>query len=588
MAAQLAGAVDITLSHSSGRPWLLARTNTGRLVTHNRGNLHIALAGATSATSSDLEQVGKSVRTPGDLAAVSRRIPGSYCVLGSADGIVYAAGPAMETRKIFYASINGVCIAADRADVLAELGGFGIDAATLALRLVRALPYPCGEIPLWRQVESVAGGDYVTIQRDGVSVSRRRWWHRPEQTMSRAEGAEGLRHAIQQAVRSRVIAGEPMACDLSGGLDSTPLCFFAAQEPGGVLARTLYNDDPGGREDLDWALRALKSMPGVHTHITFSTDEMPDFYEGLANVRVRFDEPTRAATAGPRIQQLLTDDGARGIRTHINGLGGDHLLRGLRGWEHTLMRSRPLLAWRRARAEDVPGGVGPLTTLSRLLDRRSYSQWFRDTLHNSINGVQPPRAPRTNDWSAPLGLPPWLTDEARAAVVRKLRDIADRAEPLAADLAGHLDVFTLRDAGRLIRSTGQIGHPLGVAYEAPLVDDHVVEIALAVRREERDSPLEWKPLMKAAMKDLLPDDFLRRTSKVGGAPQSVRGYAAHYDSLMALCEESGLSASGLIDMKRLSEATKPDSKSTPSDHIHETIDAAIFLRNSENLVLSPA
>ena len=86
---------------------------------------------------------------------------------------------------------------------------------------------------------------------------------------------------------------------------------------------------------------------------------------------------------------------------------------------------------------------------------------------------------------------------------------------------------------------GKSAHHHGVHYDGPLVDDHVVEAVLAVRHEERDTPIEWKPLMKAAMKNLLPDDYLRRTNKVGGSPQSLRGYAANYDQLVAIWEESG-------------------------------------------------
>ncbi|MCI2423728.1 asparagine synthase-related protein [Saccharopolyspora sp. K220] len=579
VAALLAGVANVTLTHPSGRPWLLARVASGDLVEHSAGPRRLALVGSTAATPSDLERIATKIRVPQDFTAVSRQIAGSYCVVGSLDGLVYASGPAMETRRIFHAVVNGVRVVADRADVLAELGGFAVDDVALSLRLVSALPHPCNDVAMWREVTPVPGADYVTVDHDGRGLNRATWWRRPDAAISRGEGADKLRDAVESAVRARTATGTAVACDLSGGLDSTPLCYFAAQGPHGVLARTLYNNDPGGREDLKWAQRALESMPGVHAHLVSSTDEMADFYGGLLDMRVQLDEPTQAATAGPRIQQMLADDVDRGVRTHINGLGGDHLLRGVKGWHHSLMRTRPLQAWRRARAEDVPDGIAPLTTLRRLLDRRSYCHWFTDAVSDAVNGVKRPDGLRIDDWAPPLSIPPWLSADARAAVVCELREVSATAEPHDAELAAHFDIASLRDAGRLVRGTGQLGQPVGVAYEAPLLDDHVVEAALAVRREERDSPLEWKPMMKAAMRGLLPDDYLRRTTKVGGAPQSARGYAAHFDDIVAICEGSGLADIGLIDMDRFSSEAKPDAKAIPSNRVHETINAAVFLRN---------
>lgn len=587
VAARIRTAADVTLTHPSGRLWLLARGTSEYVVEHSEGPRRLALVGSTAATSSQLERIITKARVPQDLARVSRQIAGSYCVVSSLEGLLYAKGPAMETRRLFHAMINGVCVVADRADVLADLGGFGVDNVALAVRLSTALPHPCSDIPIWQEVTPVAGEKYITVGRDGSSLNSARWWRRPDPTISRHEGAEKLRDTVESAVRARTAgSGGGVACDLSGGLDSTPLCYFAAQGPRGVLARTLYNGDPGGREDLKWAHRALESMPGVYSHVVSSTDEMPGFYGGLLDMRVQLDEPTQAATAGPRFQQLLAEDVDRGIETHINGLGGDHLFRGLKGWQHSLMRTRPLLAWRRARAEDVPTGVSRLTTLGQLLDRRSYRRWLTDNVNNAVNGIEPPELPRINDWQPPLSLPRWLSPDIRRAVIDKLLNVSDRAEPHDADLAGHFDISSMRDAGRLARGTRQLGQPVGVAFEAPLLDDHVAEAVLAVRREERDSPLEWKPMMKAAMKGLLPGDYLRRNTKVGGSPQAARGYATHYEDLVTLCECSGLADSGLIDMDKFLSDTKPDKKAAPSNRIHETINLAIFMRNLGNSVVS--
>ncbi|WP_433259753.1 asparagine synthase-related protein (plasmid) [Streptosporangium sp. CA-135522] len=573
----------VAVDHPSGRPWLLGCLPSNQVVVHGDGPNRLALVGSTAVTPEQLGKLSNNARSVGDLTELSAQFAGNYCVIATLGGQIYAQGSALGVRRVFHALIDGMRVIADRADVLAELGGLSMDDTALALRLLPSLPHPLEEIPLWHGLHHVAPEDYVTVDRDGRGWNTGTWWQRPEPRLSRAEGARKLRAAVEAAVEARTAPGALISCDLSGGLDSTPVCYFAAQGPAGVLARTLYNDDPGGLEDLKWAHRALPSMPGVREHVVESTDDMPHFFGGLLDVRDRLDEPTQAAMAGPRISYGLRDDAARGIAIRLNGLGGDHLLRGMGCWEHTLFRSRPLLAWRRARAMHVAHGHGIGTTVRELLARDSYREWLRKAVTNALGGSATPELPRISDWSMPLGLPPWLSADARDVVAAKLRDVTRVAEPLGPDRAAHWELFTLRVAARLVRGTSQLGPRCGVVYDAPLLDDHVAETVLAVRREERDTPVEWKPLMKAAMRGLLPDEYLRRTTKTGGSAQAVRGFAAHHEDLRALCDSSGLASSGLIDMTKLAEQARPDPKTRPPHEINKAFNMAMFLCNQTRL-----
>jgi len=284
---------DVIVDHPSGRPWLLARIPNRQVVVHREGPNRLALIGSTAADPQQLSRVSDSLRSPGDAVGVSARFAGSYCVVGSLAGQVYAQGSAMGVHRVFHALVDGVRVICNRADVLAELGGLQIDATALALRLVRSLPHPFQEIPLWNGLRPVAPQNYITVDRDGRNWNSGMWWRRPESRLSRAEGANRLRTALEAGVAARTASGAPIACDLSGGMDSTPLCYFAAQGPSGVIARTMYNDDPGGRQDLDWAHSALPSMPGVRGHVVESTEHMPDFFGGLLDVHDRFDEPSQ-------------------------------------------------------------------------------------------------------------------------------------------------------------------------------------------------------------------------------------------------------------------------------------------------------
>lgn len=579
IAGQLGRQIPTVLTHPSGRPWILAVPGPDRTVHGSAGDTTIAVVGMTDASATDLERAASRTRRAADTATVQAAHTGSFVTLGSVAGRMFASGPAMETRRVWSARIDGVTVVSDRADVLADLAGLDVDPAALALRLIGSLPHPLDRVSLWPGVTALPGDRYLVIEPDGTHVTEGTWWHLPADDVPRADGAEPFRQAVEDSVAARARTGASLACDLSGGLDSTPLCHYAAQAPQGVLARTLFNDDPGGREDLDWARIALARMPGVHTHLVSSTDELADFYEGIETVEPLLDEPTQAVAAGPRILAMLADDANRGIDVHINGLGGDHLLRGVPAWEHTITRAHPVTGWRRARDLHIPDGIDRRTTWRELSDRRTYREWLTDTFRAADDGTEGARVPRMNDWSSPMSLPPWLSEDARELVRSTIRERMPAAEPLDHTLAGHTDIYFVRDAARLVRGTSQLGHPAGVAYEAPLLDDRVAEAAFRVRRTERDTPLEWKPLMKAAMRGVLPDGYLMRTSKVGGGPQAVRGYARHYAALLGLMEDGGLFATGLVDRAALLDSTAPHDWEMPATHVHQAVNASVFLRN---------
>ena len=576
IADRLGGPERVLASHVSGRPLLVGTLSGNRLISGSADETCVSVVGQCAVTQEEMNRYAARASAPTDFSRVQLQCSGSFLTFGSYQGNVYASGQALETRRLWWCSIGENTVISDRADVLAELADLAFDETAIALRLLPAQPHPIDQIGLWSGVQPLPGDQALLVGQDG-EARRITWWNMPSEDVDLQNGAVAFRDALEKAVTSRTAGNTEVVCDLSGGLDSTPICYFAAASSGsGIVARTLFHPDPGGREDLAWAKKALTVMPNVREHLVKSTDEFVDFYEGVDEVNVVLDEPTQAITAGPRIMALLSEDAQKNAAIHLNGLGGDHILRGVAGWEHTLARSHPLLAWRRSRSEHIPAGTSVMSTLRQLSDRRSYRAWLADGIAKKAKSLRPPGV---NDWSSPLALPEWLSADARETVVKAVRSLLSGLDPLHPTVAGHSDIYFARDAAKLVRGTGQLGNPFGVAYEAPLLDDRVVEAAFRVRRTERDNPLEWKPLMKSAMRGILPKEYLMRTSKVGGGAQSVRGYLRHHDVLVGLVEESGLLDGGLIDRTAFLNSTRPDRWEPPSPEIHNVVNLGKFILN---------
>ncbi|WP_238846445.1 asparagine synthase-related protein [Nocardia terpenica] len=299
---------------------------------------------------------------------------------------------------------------------------------------------------------------------------------------------------------------------------------------------------------------------------------------GVPEVSDRVDEPTQGLFCAPRIGYQLRYDAARGVTTHLTGLGGDQLLCGSASWDHSLFRRKPLSAWRRARAVQSADGHSPVATLRALCDRRGYAAW---SIGNIEDALAARSAGRLCGWGLTPRFPSWLSpaaeDMLRAAMLRAVRS----AEPLGADRAEHSELCEIRDAARIVRGSAQLGARFGVSLQAPLLDDGVVEACLSVRREERVTPVEWKPLMKEAMRGLLPEEFLRRVTKSGGIGQVMRGFTAHRQDISTLCESSGLSESGWIDMAAFTAAVTREGLELPDTLLNEVVNLALFLGNRD-------
>ncbi|WP_424869346.1 asparagine synthase-related protein [Streptomyces sp. SAI-229] len=511
------------------------------------------------------------------LDGLGHTLAGSFHLLAADGDRLRVQGSASGLRRVFHAVIDGVRVISDRADVLADLGGFPLDDTALAVRLLRVLPHPLAEEPMWRGVSAVPPGSALLVDGNGRRARTTVWWRRPEPELDRRAGADRLRAALEAAVDVRTRTDGTVHCDLSGGLDSTPLCWFAARGPAEIVATTMYNDDPGGREDLLWARRALPSMPDVRHHVG-RLDDMPQFFEGMEAIGQRLDEPSQAYLTAPRIAHSIEDAAAHGAGMYLNGLGGDHLLHGLPVWDHTLFRRRPLLALRRVRTTKMLDDRPLIPVLRELLSSEGYGPWLRRTVQEARR-VREVRTDLRMEWDQQISLPRWLSQDAAAALLTRLRERAAHAEPLGPDRARHAELAMVRDGSRIVRGTQQFAATLGMPFEAPFFDDRVIEACFAVRHEERYSPMEFKPLIKAAMRGSLPDTFLRRSTKMGGSAQAARGLRDHWPVILDIVEQSPLTSRGIIDFPSFTSGESPQHMGTRDASIDATVNCAVFARN---------
>ncbi|WP_171171227.1 lasso peptide isopeptide bond-forming cyclase [Streptomyces sp. I05A-00742] len=564
------------IPHPSGRPWIAGHWHDQDVIAVRTRRAALAAVGCCPVRREELRRQADGLRDLTALDRLARTLPGSFHLVAALDGAVRVQGTASGLRLVFRATVDGVEVAASDAGPLARALGSAPDEEELAVRLLWPVPHPLFTTSLWRGVTAVPAEQALYVSRDGRSARCSRWWTPPEPVRSMAGGAQLVRRALTEAVAARTHRGGVVSCDLSGGLDSTSVCFLAAASPARVVASTWPGRDPAD-SDLYWARRAARHLPEAE-HVVWDADESPLVYTDLLGIDDPMDEPTIGVMDRARVLHHLPDLARRGSTVHLTGIGGDHVAWCSEGYYHRLLRTRPWFALRRLRGFRTlyQWPLGPAART--LADSRPYGRWLAGTAAR-LRDPLPPGAAGALGWGTPPRLFDWVTPEAADAVRRALRSAAGTAEPLHPDRGLHQDLEQIRICTRIVRQWDLMAARTGLPMASPFFDDRVIEACLAVDPRERVTPWAYKPLLGAAMHGIVPDACLARTDKAHASMDASNGLREHRGDLVKLWEDSHLARLGLVDARALTDlARRPSAPGLTEAILYSTIGCEVWLR----------
>lgn len=542
------------VEHASGRPWIAGQWAPDEMTVASAGRAHIAIIGCCPITSTQLSALLAGVECIADVDRIVRELSGSFHLIASVQGQVRVQGSVSALRQVFYARVAGLTVAADNAQVLVSLTGTAIDDRLIASRLAYPqLPYPLDDQCLWRGVRNLSS-DCCLILDDEGGDHILQWWSVPEPVLPLTEGAVAVRHALTDAVKDRTTGDGIISADLSGGMDSTSLCFLAASQAADLLTVRRVEADAGSDDDL-WARRAGKDLPGAE-HLVFGHNEAPLIYAGLASAGAGPEGPYRWIRSRGRHIHLARLLAERGCRLHLTGHGGDELFGVCPSYLHALARSHPLIAARHARGYRALRRWSAWDTLCALNDGTTFAAWLA-AIAGQLSA--PPLAPTIPHfgWGWPVRMPPWATPAAIEATSSLLREkAAEMPAPLARSRVEHEVLQQIRVCGRTVRQIAALVADMGAGAQlaAPYLDDRVIEAALTVRLHERMTPWKYKPLLAAAVRGVVPDEILGRTTKGDFTADVYAGLKRHREALLELFADSVLAQRELIDTDALRAA----------------------------------
>ncbi|WP_341716392.1 asparagine synthase-related protein [Micromonospora sp. FIMYZ51] len=555
-AQSLAVGAEHVIPHASGRPWLVGRWRTDELAVVRVGANLAAVIGPCPSPEPALRALVATATGTAlpELCRAAGQLPGSHSFVASVDGTVIARGTASGLRRVFHTTVHGVAVAADRARLLAESAGGGPDpGAVAAALLMPAVPYPLDPAALWTAVHAVQPDHFVSIDSSGAARVRR-WWRAPEPVVPLAEGATRVRAALRTAVELRTRAGMPISADLSGGVDSTALCFFLAERQPELItmrvgALDAANDDP------EWAVRAAGRLAGAEHMIVDPAQAMSapfDMHVGAAAFGGG-EHPVGGVTSIAVLRHVTGLLSGRGSRIHLGGYGGDEVFGVSRAYLRDLLGSQPRLVAAHLPVHRALRRWSWAAVLRALSDRRSLAEWIVDVADGLTDARRPDSGPQLG-WGAAVRLPPWATVLATSMVRQRLLALADATEPLAATRAQHRAIMSVWAAAQAARQVSTVLDQGGLTLAAPYLDDAVLEAALAVALAERGTPKRYKAVLAEAARPVLPAELCGRSTKGFFVAEGLNGLRRHLRFLVELCDDLALARLGLVDADGLRAA----------------------------------
>lgn len=490
---------------------------------------------------------------------------------------------------VFYAAVGESLVYSSSASAVAGYVASAVDEQWLAVRLLASgIPEAWSETSPWCGVAAVPAGAAMLIDSRGRTVVVRR--EQKLGTLGFAEGAPRLAESLISAVRGRMDAHPRLSADLSGGLDSSTVAALAADiRPDLALpAITLMCADLAGAnpgsDDPAHARAVAAAVPGIkHVELLLPTEAEP--YAALTEMP-HTDVPFEDVSIFARLRWWMATVHELGGRVHLTGDGGDAVLTAPPAYLADLARHRTsselwahAAGWARLRHRPVHRLVSAARRLARTT-QASAIEYYANALQQDGTGAASQR--RWEDlisWVPAPACIQWFTPYARDLAATALRNAAcgfvDSATP--GDVAS---LEAVQAYGRAHWTHVQLAAGNGVALHAPYLDDAVVAACLAVPAVERTSPLQAKPLLRAAMTGRVPEAALVRATKADYSMLAYRGLSRHHRTVAELLTNSRLAGLGLIEEKaiRVDLARGAAGLPIPLAALDQVLGAEIWLR----------
>ncbi|MCB5909704.1 asparagine synthase (glutamine-hydrolyzing) [Streptomyces pinistramenti] len=411
---------------------------------------------------------------------------------------LFAARDRFGVKPLYYAEQDGrLYLSSEIKAILACGVAARWDLAAYAAHLQMALP---PDRTLFDGIRQLPPGCYLLAGADGVTVHR--YWDLDYPTTEELAGIEDgspaaltghlaqVRSGLDESVRLRMIADVPVACHLSGGVDSSAMTATAAGH--GEITTFTVGFAAAALDESPVAARTAARLGVPHHRIQLTP---ADFAQHLT-ATVRAGEMVQENSHGVARYLHSAAISARGFKVAMAGEGGDELFAGYPQFQQDLALSRSPEAMGKARAGYRKlSEFGAPRHLRSVLDRLGFLPSWLTQRHFAV--LAPSRPLLRPEFAELLA----TTDACTPLMDQSRQQLAGRSP-----LHQSLYLFAKSWLPNYILGAERLDAVHGVEVRLPFLDHHLFAVA-------RTAALSWytregatKYVLRAALHDRLPEE----------------------------------------------------------------------------------
>ena len=465
--------------------------------------------GHTFKTHSDTEAIVHAYEEFGPRCVDHLRGMFAFAIWDARDRTLFVARDRVGKKPLYYTTTpEGTFVFGSELKSLLEHPEVQRELDPKALDAYLTLGYVPDPLTIFRNINELPPGNYLTFSSEGIKVSR--YWDfifEPTNTRTENDYLAELRELLDESVRLRLISDVPLGAFLSGGIDSSTVVAIMARHMGQPVKTFSIGFHEDSYNELKYArLTALKF--GTDHHEFFVT---PDICSIVDELVWHFDEPFADSSAIPTymVSKLARDH----VTVVLSGDGGDELFAGYTRYVVDRKRQGFALLPKPLR-ENV---MRPLS------QRLPHATWGRNYLHNvSLD----PISRYLDSISVFTSL---NRDSLYSTDFKSKLGSSSYAGTLFNDLVSHvttgesLDQLLYLDSktylpGDILTKVDRMSMAVSLEARAPLLDHKLIEFVTNVPASFKLLGLETKYLLKKAVKDLVPAEILNRPKQGFGVP----------------------------------------------------------------------
>ena len=321
-------------------------------------------------------------------------------------------------------------------------------------------------------VKKLAAGDFIEIDLNTERLTVKKWWNltiKQKNNLILKDLTEEIKYTLENSVKRATLADVPLACGLSGGLDSQSIV--------GLLSKNNYKSNtftmgfdghaPGDLNELNASRIASRAFETNHTEMIINSE---DYFRDLDKMIYHLDEPYGGGLA---LWPVLKEAGKK-FGVILTGLGGDELFGNFGRW--TLLEKTKYDFFQSSFQFDT------------LFFNRKY--FFSENLKKKLLNKN------TNSSASE-----YLENTMKNSGLKNIRNkimYLDLKTQLQDEYCNMVNKFSMANQ---------------IEARAPFLDNEFTNLMFSISSELRTSKSDFKYLLRQSMKDVIPKENLHNRKR---------------------------------------------------------------------------